>query len=66
MSLMFLIRPILAMVDILSGFTLIPHSIMMYPRSFPRGIPNVHFFGFSLMLNHRRLLRVSSKSEMRL
>jgi hypothetical protein len=30
------------------------------------GDPKVHFSGFNLMLNHWRLLKVSSRSEMRL
>jgi hypothetical protein len=63
---MFLAWHISAIAKILSGFTSMPRSVMMYPRSLPRGTPNVHFFGFSLMLNRLRLLNVSSKSAMRL
>jgi hypothetical protein len=43
-----------------------PCSVMMYPRSLPRGTLKVRFFGFNLMLNRQRLLKVSSWSEMRL
>jgi hypothetical protein len=41
-------------------------SVMMYPRILLRGTPKVHFSGFSLMLNHLRLLKVSYRSAMRL
>jgi hypothetical protein len=46
--------------------TSMPHLVMMYPRSFPRGIAKVHFSGFSLMLKRLRLVKVSSRSMMRL
>jgi hypothetical protein len=32
----------------------------------PRGTPKVHFSGSSLMLKHLRLVKVSSRSRMRL
>jgi hypothetical protein len=54
------------MAKILSGFASMPCLVMMYPRSFPGGTQKVHFSGFNLMLNHQRLLKVSSRSEMRL
>jgi hypothetical protein len=54
------------MAEILSRFASTLCSVMMYPKNLPRGTPNVHFFGFNLMLNCQRLLKVSSKSEMRL
>jgi hypothetical protein len=41
-------------------------SMMMYPRSLPWEALKVHFSRFSLMLNHQRLLNVSSRLEMRL
>jgi hypothetical protein len=66
MSLMFLTWPILVMAEILLGFTLMLHSVMMYPRSFPRGTPKVYFSRFSLILNRLRLLKVSSRSAVRL
>jgi hypothetical protein len=36
------------------------------PQKLALGTLKVHFSGFSLMLNHLRLLKVSSRSEMRL
>jgi hypothetical protein len=54
------------MAEILSGFSLVPRSVMMYLNSFPWGTLKVHFSGFNLMLNHWRLLKVSSKLKMRL
>jgi hypothetical protein len=54
------------MAEILSRLDLMPRSVMMYPRSLPWGTAKVHFFGFNLMVNRRRLLKVSSRSEMRL
>jgi hypothetical protein len=42
-SLMFQTWPISAMVEILSGFALMPCSVTMYPRSLPRGTPKLHF-----------------------
>jgi hypothetical protein len=35
------------MAEILSEFTLMPRSVMMYPWSFPRGTPEVHFLGLT-------------------
>jgi hypothetical protein len=54
------------MAEILFGFVSMSHSVMMYPRSFLGGTLKVPFSGFNLVLNHQRLLMVSSKSEMRL
>jgi hypothetical protein len=54
------------MAEILSGFNLMPHLVMMYPRSLPRGTQKVHFSGFNLMLRRLRLVKVSSWSAMRL
>jgi hypothetical protein len=54
------------MAKILSGFSSMSCSIMKYPRSFPQGTQKVHFSGFNLMLKRRRLLKVSSRLEMRL
>jgi hypothetical protein len=36
------------------------------PQELALGTPKVHFFGFNFMVNRRRLLKVSSSSEMRL
>jgi hypothetical protein len=36
----------------------------IYPRNFPEGTPNVHFSGFSFILNFLRLSKVSARSEM--
>jgi hypothetical protein len=66
MSLAFLTGPTSVMAEILPGFSSMPHSVMMYPRRFPQGTPKVYFSGFNLILNRRRLLKVSSKSEIRL
>jgi hypothetical protein len=54
------------MVEILLGFTLMPRSVMMYPRSLLIGTQKVHFSGFNLMLKCLMLLKVSSRSVMRL
>jgi hypothetical protein len=40
--------------------------VMIYPRSFSWGTLKVQFSGFSLMLKSLRLVKVSSKSVMRL
>jgi hypothetical protein len=63
---MFLTGPISAIAEILSEFASMLCLVMMYPRSFPRGILKVHFSVFNLMLNYQRLLKFCSKSEMRL
>jgi hypothetical protein len=63
---MFMTLPISVMAEILLGFASMPGSVMMYPKSFHRGTPKVHFSGFNLILNHQRLLKVSSRLEMRL
>jgi hypothetical protein len=44
----FLIGPISAMVEILSRFASMPHSVMMYPRSFPPGDTKDAFFWVQL------------------
>jgi hypothetical protein len=54
------------MAKILSGFASMPRSVMMYPRSLPWGTSKVHFYEFNLMLIRQRLLKVSSRSVMRL
>jgi hypothetical protein len=54
------------MTKILVGFASMLRSVMMYPRILLWGTPKVHFSGFSLMLNHLRLLKVSCRSAMRL
>ena len=40
-------------------------SNIMYPSSFPFGIPKTHFSGFSLMLNLQRFMNVAAKFVIR-
>jgi hypothetical protein len=47
--------PILAMAVIFSGLASMPCLDTLYPSSFLFETPKVHFSGFSLMLNLRRL-----------
>jgi hypothetical protein len=65
-SLTFLTWTIPAMAEILCRLASMPRLVMMYPRSLPWGTPKVHFSGFSLMLKCLRLVKVSSRSRMRL
>jgi hypothetical protein len=46
------------------GLGPIPRREPIYPSSFPEGMPNVHFSGFSFILNFLRLSKVSAGSEM--
>jgi hypothetical protein len=55
---------IFMIVNTFSRLGSIPHREMVYPSSFPEGTPNVHFLGFSFMLNFLRLLKVSTRLEM--
>jgi hypothetical protein len=65
-SLTFLTWPILVMAEILLGLASMPHTVMMCTKCLPWGTPKVHFSEFNLMLKHLRLLKVSSRSVMRL
>jgi hypothetical protein len=64
MSLMFL--TLLASHEASQGFASMSCSVMMCPKNFPRGTPKVHFSVFRIMLNRLSLLKVSSRSVMRL
>jgi hypothetical protein len=64
--LMFLTGPFFAMAEILSGFALMPCSVIMYPRIFPWGTRKVHFLGVQLNVESAEIVEVSSKLEMRL
>jgi hypothetical protein len=50
--------------DTISGLGSIPRQETMYSSNFPKGMPNVHFSGFSFILNFLRLSRVSTRLEM--
>jgi hypothetical protein len=54
---------ILVIVDTF-GLGSIPHRETICPSNFPEGTPNVHFSGFSIILNFLRLSKVSARSEM--
>jgi hypothetical protein len=47
-----------------SRLELIPFWETIYSSSFFEGTPNVHFLGFSFILNVLRLSKVSARSEM--
>jgi hypothetical protein len=55
---------ILVIVDTFSGLGSIPQRETIYPSNFPEGTPNVHFSGFSFILNFLMLLMISTRSEM--
>jgi hypothetical protein len=55
---------ILVIANTSSGLGSIPQWETIYPSNFPEGTPNVHFSGFSFILNFLRLLKVSAWSEM--
>jgi hypothetical protein len=55
---------ILVIADTFSGLGSIPRWETIYPSNFLEGMPNVHFSGFSFILNFLRLLMVSARSEM--
>jgi hypothetical protein len=50
--------------DTFSGLGSIPRWETIYPSNFPEGTPNVHFSGFSFILNFLRLSKVFARSEM--
>src|SRR4051812_10575174 len=54
---------ILAIAWTFSGFASIPREETMYPRSFPAGTPNTHFFGLSLILYLLSAAKVSQRSS---
>jgi hypothetical protein len=55
---------ILVIADTFSWLGSIPHRETIYLTSFPEGMPNVHFSGFSFILNFLRLSNVSARSKM--
>ena len=60
-----LIGPMLVMAETFSGLDSMPRSETMNPKSMPRGTPNTHFLGLSLMPFSLRHLKVILKSSMR-
>jgi hypothetical protein len=46
-----------------SGLASTPHRETIYWSNFPEGAPNVHFSGFSYILNFLGFLKVSARSE---
>jgi hypothetical protein len=42
----------------------IPRQETIYPSNFPKGMPNIHFSGFSFILNFLMLSNVSTRLEM--
>jgi hypothetical protein len=51
-------------VDTFSGLGSIPRRETIYLINFPKGTPNVHFSGFSFILNFLMLSKVSVRTEM--
>jgi hypothetical protein len=51
-------------VDTISGLGLIPHQETIYLSNFSKGTSNVHFSGFSFILNFLRLSKVSARLDM--
>jgi hypothetical protein len=43
--------------SILSGFTLVPHTLTMKQNNFSEGMPNTHFLVLSFILYGRKLLK---------
>ena len=60
-----LIGPMLVMAETFSGLASMPRSETMNPKSMPRGTPNTHFSGLSLMPFSLRHLKVILKSSTR-
>jgi hypothetical protein len=54
---------ILVIADTFSGLGSMPRRETIYPSNFPEGTFNVHFSGFSFILNFLRLSKVSARSE---
>jgi hypothetical protein len=57
---------ILVLAVTFSGFGSIPRREIIYPSNFPDCKLNVHFSGFSFILNFLRLLKVPARLEMNL
>jgi hypothetical protein len=55
---------ILVIVDTFFGLGSIPRWETIHLSNFFEGTPNVHFSGFSFILNFLRLSKVSGRSEM--
>jgi hypothetical protein len=55
---------ILIMANTFSVIGSIPHRETIYPSNSHEAMPNVHFSGFSFILNFLRLSKVSARSEM--
>jgi hypothetical protein len=55
---------ILVIADTFSRLGSMPRRETIYPSNFPEGTLNVHFLGFSFILNFLRLSKISARSEM--
>jgi hypothetical protein len=55
---------ILVIADTFSGLGSIPRRETIYPSNFHEGTLNVHFLGFSFILNFLGLSKVSARLEM--
>jgi hypothetical protein len=55
---------ILMIADTFYGLESFPRQETIYLSSFPEGTLNVHFSGFSFILNFHRLSKVSAMTEM--
>jgi hypothetical protein len=55
---------IFVIIDTFSGLGPILHRETIYPSNFPEGTPNMHFSGFSFILNFLMLSKVTTRSEM--
>jgi hypothetical protein len=55
---------IVVIADTFSRLGSIPRWETIYPSSFLKGTPNVHFSGFNFILNFLRLSKVYARSEM--
>jgi hypothetical protein len=55
---------ILVITDTFSELGSMPQRETIYPSNFSEGTLNMHFLGFSFILNFLRLSKVSARSEM--
>jgi hypothetical protein len=55
---------IVVIADTFYGLGSIPRPENIYLSNFPEGTPNVHFLGFSFILNFLRLSKVSARLEL--
>jgi hypothetical protein len=55
---------ILVIANTFSKLGSVPRRETLYLSNFPEGTPNVHFLGFSFILNFLKLSKVYAKSEM--